>query len=126
MMYQNTKTPDSTSTSLAVQSCSKGIQKNELMAKISTLCTNDSNDVYKIGPVSMKVFGWTRFFVLQNPIVDQDESSASADVLFCSNGFEQHRGQCKSHFLQPKPFWDSWNREVWDLEGTKYLLLFCV
>jgi hypothetical protein len=42
------------------------------MTGISTVCDFNSGNVYNVskpGPVSMKVFGWTRFFVLRDAIV---------------------------------------------------------
>jgi hypothetical protein len=119
MMYQNTNAPQSTP--VATSTCSKGIQKNELMAGISKVCDFNSGNVYNVskpGPVSMKVFGWTRFFVLQDAIVGH-EGAASAGVLLCSNGFEQHWGQCKNYFLQPtKLFWADWNSKVYNSTGV--------
>ena len=119
MMYQNTNAPQSTP--VATSTCSKGIQKNELMAGISKVCDFNSGNVYNVskpGPVSMKVFGWTRFFVLRDAIVGH-EAAASAGVLLCSNGFEQHWGQCKIYFLQPtKLFWAEWNSEGYNSAGV--------
>jgi hypothetical protein len=113
MMYQNTNhpTPDA--------ACSNGIQKNNLVAKINDLCSDSSSEVYEFRPVTMKVFAWTRFFVLQKQV---DDGSAAADVLFCSNGFEQHWGQCKSQFLDPKiDLSTAWITEVKQAAGVSSL-----
>ena len=67
---------------------------------------------HPLTPVTMKVFAWTRSFVLQKEVVSWDPGSAAADVLFCSNGFEQHWGQCKRQFLDPKEFQSGWKSEV--------------
>ena len=106
MMYQNTDVP------IMSSACNHGIQRNELIAKIHHLCTDRSSDLYKIRPVTLKVFAWTRFFVLQHEVVDHVPAAASADVLFCSNGFEQHWGQCKSQFLNPADYSAPWITEV--------------
>jgi len=118
MTYQSTMNP------VTKADCSQGIQKSYLISNISTLCNFNSNDVYRAsepGPVSMKVFAWTRFFYLQFDIRDETgahtHAKASADVLMCSNGFEQHWGQCKSHFLEPKVFWPEWDTKVWERAG---------
>jgi hypothetical protein len=109
MMYENTNAPSSTAVTVA--SCSKGIQKNTLMETIGKLECPRVYNLSNVGPVSMKVFAWTRFFELQNPIVEPG-SQASAHVLLCSNGFEQHWGECKRHFLHPKQFSDAWDTKV--------------
>ena len=106
MMYQNTNTPTPKT------ECSNGIQKNNLVAHINELCSDISSEVYKIRPVTMKVFAWTRSFVLQKQVISWDAGLAAADVLFCSNGFEQHWGQCKRQFLDPKEFSIAWNEDV--------------
>jgi hypothetical protein len=105
MMYQNTDSPGLNA------ACSYGIRKNELISVTNKLCTYDSNDVYKMETVSMKVFAWTRFYVFQHEIPDKD-TKASADVLFCSNGFEQHWGRCKRQFSSQQGFWPEWNATV--------------
>jgi len=111
MIYQNTK-----QTIPADAACSLGIQKNELISTKNNLCTLNSQDVYIISPVTMKVFAWTRFYVLQDEIPTREESP-SANVLFCSNGLEQHWGQCKTLFSTGGKFWDAWDKTVKDATG---------
>jgi hypothetical protein len=90
--------------------CDNSISTNSLvsmaMAKGKFDCTKTKlYENWEIGPVHMKVFAWTRFFQLQeeysintkNACTERD--CAPPSVLFCSNGFEQHWGQCKKEFL---------------------------
>jgi hypothetical protein len=64
-------------------------------------------------PVSMKVFSWTCFLVLQDYVLDGDicgdHKCPPASLLFCANGFEQKWGQCKYgvNGVLPSPF--TWN-----------------
>jgi len=112
MIYQNTEQP-----TVADSSCNLGIQKNSLISTTNKLCSLDSEDVYELSPVTMKVFAWTRFYILQDEIPTR-EASPSANVLFCSNGFEQHWGQCKTLFsTQGGQFWDAWDTRVKQATG---------
>lgn len=112
MIYQNTKSVTQDAT------CSLGIQHNSLISTVNNLCTKNSVDVYKLSPVTMKVFAWTRFYVLQDEIPTQD-SSPAANVLFCSNGFELGWGQCKALFSTGGKFSDDWDSEVKKATGIK-------
>jgi hypothetical protein len=98
LIYQNTKTATNNA------GCAAGIANITLMSNNKELCTLNADDVYKLSPVTMKVFSWTRSYILQ-PTVD-------ADVLFCSNGFEQHWGQCKNRFSEAMVFTSDWNAKV--------------
>ncbi len=107
MIYQKTKAPTDNST------CSNiGITKNTLISSNKELCTHQSNDVYKLSPVTMKVFAWTRFYILQ------EDSKTRPEVLFCSNGFEQHWGQCKTLFLNGGNLGVEWDNQVKQATGV--------
>jgi hypothetical protein len=66
-----------------------------------TMCEEDDGigEGGKYNPVSMKVFSWTRFLVLQDYVLNGaicgDDKCPPASLLFCANGFEQKWGQCK-------------------------------
>jgi hypothetical protein len=106
MLYQNTAEVEANS------ACTNGIRNNTLVSDISKICTYTPNFYNTITPISMKIFSWTRFFVLQKQVYGQDSALAPAHVLLCSNGFEQHWGQCKKHFMEPKNFEDKWKNKV--------------
>jgi hypothetical protein len=83
----------------------------------TTMCKKkDGIQGDKYNPVSMKVFSWTRFLVLQNYLpngkfngIACKDSCPPASLLFCTNGFEQKWGQCKYgvNGVLPSPF--TWN-----------------
>jgi hypothetical protein len=107
MLYQNTDAVKANS------ACTNGIRNNTLVSDISKICTFHTPNFYNtITPISMKIFSWTRFFVLQKQVYGQDQNLAPAHVLLCSSGFEQHWGQCKKHFMEPKNFEEKWNNKV--------------
>jgi len=107
MLYQNTAGVEANS------ACTNGIRNNTLVSDISKICTYHTPDFYNtITPISMKIFSWTRFFVLQKQVYGQDKNLANAHVLLCSSGFEQHWGQCKKHFMEPKNFEEKWKKHV--------------
>ena len=115
MLYQNTDAVKANS------ACTNGIQNNTLASDISSkICTYHSTKFYNtITPISMKIFSWTRFFVLQKQVYGQENNLASAHVLLCSNGFEQHWGQCKKHFMEEKKqFTPKWKEQVISAAGV--------
>ena len=125
--------------------CKNGTHVNKLMfttvahthtdSKTSFDCTEekvyyaDTSDEH-IDPVDMKVFAWTRFFQLRNRLTSssvKDECFSTncqgSAVLFCSNAFEQHWGQCKQAF-QHSPgdvLRKSWKDTVLDSTKMKTL-----
>ena len=100
--------------------CKNGTHVNKLMftavahtetdSKISFDCTEakvyyGDTSTEHIDPVDMKVFAWTRFFQLRNRLTSSSVKNQcfptncqGSAVLFCSNAFEQHLGQCKEAF----------------------------
>lgn len=113
MMYQKTESPVTDQTT-----CYRGINQTGLMSGLTHICKSDDAYKYaaddKISPVTMKVFAWTRSFKLQDKIASFlcSNKCASAAVLFCSNGFEQHWGQCKREFKEPNNMPDNWQALV--------------
>jgi hypothetical protein len=89
--------------------CDNSIYTNSLMSNAMVNgngCTREK--IYQnwaIGPVHIKVFAWTRLFQLLDGYQMNSKNEcnhrqcAPPSVLFCSNGFEQHWGQCKNEFL---------------------------
>ena len=102
MIYQQTKEVSDK----ANPTCGVGIQKNTLISDNKELCDYNSDNVYKLSPVTMKVFAWTRFYILQ------EDSKTRPEVLFCSNGLEQHWGQCKNLFLYGGSLGQTWDDTV--------------
>jgi len=97
------------STFKANNACSLGVQKNPLL---STMLTSscDEKDVMQedgsIDPVDMKVFVWSRWWQMNDrPVIMNKQDVCSKrdcqaySLLFCSAGFEQHWGQCKSEYF---------------------------
>jgi hypothetical protein len=121
----------------ANNACALGVQRNPLLSTILT-SSCDENEVMKqdesVDPVDMKVFAWSRWWQMNDkPVImsKQDVCSkrdcAEYSLLFCSGGFEQHWGQCKTeyfgyHLHAPR---DNWAAEVLDnmyaFQGTSAL-----
>jgi len=108
MIYQKTKEVSDK----ANPTCGVGIQKNTLISDNKELCTHHSDNVYKLSPVTMKIFAWTRFYILQ------EDSTTRPEVLFCSNGLEQHWGQCKNLFLYGGNLGQKWDATVKTATGV--------
>lgn len=121
----------------ANNACALGLQMNPLLSTILTSSCDDKEVMKQdesVDPVDMKVFAWSRWWQMNDkPVImsKQDVCSkrdcAEYSLLFCSGGFEQHWGQCKteyfgSHLHAPR---DNWAAEVlnnmYAFQGTSAL-----
>jgi hypothetical protein len=59
LIYQNTKKV------ILNAGCSTGIANNTMISKTKELCTLNADYVYKLSPIVMKVFAWTRMINIE-------------------------------------------------------------
>ena len=59
LIYQNTKKVTLNA------GCSTGIANNTMISKTKELCTLNADYVYKLSPIVMKVFAWTRMINIE-------------------------------------------------------------
>jgi hypothetical protein len=98
--------------------CPLGVQSTTLMSEsLKPKCGREQDS--PPDPVDIKVFSWTRYWRLHDSLVidNKDDECLSrkcqgVGVLFCSNGFEQHWGQCRTENydnpgLKPRAVWSS-------------------
>lgn len=96
--------------------CLAGVQSTTLMIEsLKPKCGRDQDS--QPDPVDIKVFSWTRYWRLHDSLVIDKKGDEclsrkcqGASSLFCSNGFEQHWGHCKTENydkpgFQPRAAW---------------------